>query len=64
MNMMREDSVWRRGCATVSDKQAGSGVRNLKQRVKTAQQALPLLDQKWLERQLNDPYVARAKREG
>ncbi|WP_262267842.1 MULTISPECIES: RlmE family RNA methyltransferase [Microvirga] len=42
---------------------AGSGTRNLKQRVKTAHKRT-LSSQKWLERQLNDPYVARAKREG
>lgn len=42
---------------------SGSGVRNLKQRVKTANKRT-LSSQKWLERQLNDPYVARAKREG
>ena len=42
---------------------SGSGVRNLKQRVKTAYKRT-LSSQKWLERQLNDPYVARAKREG
>lgn len=41
----------------------GSGSRNLKQRVKTARKRT-LSSQKWLERQLNDPYVARAKREG
>jgi 23S rRNA (uridine2552-2'-O)-methyltransferase len=41
----------------------GSGARNLKQRVKTAHKR-SLSSQKWLERQLNDPYVARAKREG
>src|SRR3712207_3095228 len=46
----------------VGDK-PGSGVRNLKQRVKTANKR-SLSSQKWLERQLNDPYVARAKREG
>jgi len=39
------------------------GTRNLKQRVKTAHKRT-LSSQKWLERQLNDPYVARAKREG
>jgi 23S rRNA (uridine2552-2'-O)-methyltransferase len=42
---------------------SGSGTRNLKQRVKTANKR-SLSSQKWLERQLNDPYVARAKREG
>src|SRR5215210_4422401 len=41
----------------------GEGVRSLKQRVKTAKKRT-LSSQKWLERQLNDPYVARAKREG
>ncbi|WP_205789771.1 RlmE family RNA methyltransferase [Microvirga makkahensis] len=50
------------GKPTVSTK-TGSGVRNLKQRVKTANKR-SLSSQKWLERQLNDPYVARAKREG
>jgi 23S rRNA (uridine2552-2'-O)-methyltransferase len=35
----------------------------MKQRVKTANKR-SLSSQKWLERQLNDPYVARAKREG
>jgi 23S rRNA (uridine2552-2'-O)-methyltransferase len=46
----------------VSEK-AGTGARNLKQRLKTARKRT-LSSQKWLERQLNDPYVARAKREG
>jgi 23S rRNA (uridine2552-2'-O)-methyltransferase len=47
----------------VADK-AGSGIRNdLKQRLKTARKRT-LSSQKWLERQLNDPYVARARREG
>jgi len=41
----------------------GEGARSLKQRVKTAKKRT-LSSQKWLERQLNDPYVARAKREG
>ena len=39
------------------------GARSLKQRLKTAKKRT-LSSQKWLERQLNDPYVARAKREG
>jgi 23S rRNA (uridine2552-2'-O)-methyltransferase len=47
----------------VTASKSGSGVRNLKQRVKTANKR-SLSSQKWLERQLNDPYVARAKREG
>jgi 23S rRNA (uridine2552-2'-O)-methyltransferase len=46
----------------MSDKR-GDGARSLKQRLKTAKKRT-LSSQKWLERQLNDPYVARAKREG
>jgi 23S rRNA (uridine2552-2'-O)-methyltransferase len=46
----------------MSDKR-GEGTRSLKQRVKTAKKRT-LSSQKWLERQLNDPYVARAQREG
>jgi 23S rRNA (uridine2552-2'-O)-methyltransferase len=41
----------------------GSGGRELKTRVKTAKKR-SLSSTLWLERQLNDPYVARAKREG
>ncbi|MDQ2954168.1 MAG: RlmE family RNA methyltransferase [Pseudomonadota bacterium] len=37
--------------------------RELKTRVKTGK-GRPLSSKLWLERQLNDPYVARAKREG
>ncbi len=40
-----------------------SGGRRLKQRVKTGKSRSQSSKQ-WLERQLNDPYVARAKREG
>lgn len=39
------------------------GGRSLKNRVKTARQR-SLSSTLWLERQLNDPYVAKAKREG
>lgn len=39
------------------------GGRSLKQRVKTARKRSSS-STRWLERQLNDPYVARAKREG
>jgi 23S rRNA (uridine2552-2'-O)-methyltransferase len=46
----------------MSDKR-GEGTRPLKQRLKTAKKRTTS-SQKWLERQLNDPYVARAKREG
>jgi len=41
---------------------ADPGKRSLKVRVKA--QGRSLSSQRWLERQLNDPYVARAKREG
>jgi 23S rRNA (uridine2552-2'-O)-methyltransferase len=41
----------------------GSGSRDLTTRVKTAK-GRSHSSQRWLSRQLNDPYVARAKREG
>ena len=41
----------------------GSGHRGLKQRVRTASRR-KASSQRWLQRQLNDPYVARAKAEG
>ncbi len=41
----------------------GSGSRTLKVRVKSGK-GRKLSSKLWLERQLNDPYVARAKREG
>ncbi len=41
----------------------GRGTRDLKVRVKTGK-SRSLSSKLWLERQLNDPYVARAKREG
>jgi 23S rRNA (uridine2552-2'-O)-methyltransferase len=41
----------------------GSGARTLATRVRTARKR-SLASTLWLERQLNDPYVARAKREG
>ncbi|WP_118132589.1 RlmE family RNA methyltransferase [Oceanicella sp. SM1341] len=42
---------------------SGRGQRDLKVRVKTAK-GRKLSSKLWLERQLNDPYVVRAKREG
>ncbi|MBF9042296.1 23S rRNA methyltransferase [Rhodobacterales bacterium HKCCE4037] len=42
---------------------SGRGQRDLKVKVKTAR-GRKLSSTRWLERQLNDPYVARAKREG
>ncbi len=49
----------------MSDRRGGAGgLRgDLKQRVKTAR-GRTVSQTRWLERQLNDPYVARAKREG
>lgn len=44
-------------------KTSGRGQRDLRVRVKTAK-GRRLSSKLWLERQLNDPYVARAKREG
>ena len=44
-------------------KARGGGDRGLHTRVKTAR-GRKLSSQRWLERQLNDPYVARSKREG
>jgi 23S rRNA (uridine2552-2'-O)-methyltransferase len=44
-------------------KKSFGGQRQLKTRVKTARSRTPS-SQRWLERQLNDPYVAAAKREG
>jgi 23S rRNA (uridine2552-2'-O)-methyltransferase len=41
---------------------SGGGERELKVRVKSKRKSLS--SKLWLERQLNDPYVARAKREG
>ena len=47
----------------MSSGKRGSGHRGLKQRVKTASRRKPS-SQRWLQRQLNDPYVARTKAEG
>ena len=44
-------------------KSSGRGQRDLRVRVKTAK-GRKLSSKLWLERQLNDPYVVRAKREG
>jgi 23S rRNA (uridine2552-2'-O)-methyltransferase len=44
-------------------KVAGSGHRGLRERVKTAKKR-KISSQRWLERQINDPYVARSKQEG
>jgi 23S rRNA (uridine2552-2'-O)-methyltransferase len=47
----------------MAKKTTGSGTRALKVRVKTAGKR-SLSSKLWLERQLNDPYVARARTEG
>jgi 23S rRNA (uridine2552-2'-O)-methyltransferase len=46
----------------VTTKKSGGGERQLKVRVKSKRKSQS--SKQWLERQLNDPYVARAKREG
>ena len=48
---------------TIGGSGGGEGGRSLKTRVKTARKRT-LSSTLWLQRQLNDPYVARAKREG
>ena len=45
----------------MTEKKKSDGARDLKVRVKHARTEL---SKRWLTRQLNDPYVARAKREG
>ncbi|MEM1431350.1 MAG: RlmE family RNA methyltransferase [Pseudomonadota bacterium] len=47
----------------MAKKTSGRGQRDLRVRVKTAR-GRKLSSKLWLERQLNDPYVQRAKREG
>ncbi len=47
----------------MTERGKGSGARALKVRVKSGKNR-KLSSKLWLERQLNDPYVARAKREG
>lgn len=52
-----------KGPTSRTGKTSGRGQRDLKVRVKTAK-GRKLSSKLWLERQLNDPYVARAKRDG
>ena len=47
----------------MAEEKGGSGRRSLKVRVKTAKRR-KASSTRWLERQLNDPYVARARAEG
>lgn len=51
------------GGGSRAGKTSGRGERDLRVRVKTAK-GRKLSSKLWLERQLNDPYVTRAKREG
>ena len=65
-HMMRADGVGPHRRASAGDDRGGSGReggRALKTRVKTARKRSPA-SALWLERQLNDPYVAQARREG
>ncbi len=63
--MMRADGVGPRrpGSLAMSGGSGREGGRALKTRVKTARKR-SLSSTLWLERQLNDPYVAQARREG
>ena len=70
VELMAEDGVWRPRSAPAAGaerrwltKSGGSGRRALKVRVKTAKRR-KASSTRWLERQLNDPYVARAQAEG
>lgn len=47
----------------VDRKKSGAGTRVMKQRVKTAK-GRKIASTIWLERQLNDPYVHKAKQDG
>ncbi len=51
------------GPGSRAGKSSGRGQRDLRVRVKTAK-GRKLSSKLWLERQLNDPYVVRARREG
>ncbi len=51
------------GAGSRAGKTSGRGQRDLRVRVKTAK-GRKLSSKLWLERQLNDPYVVRARREG
>ena len=52
-----------KGAGKGTGKSSGRGQRELRTRVKTAK-GRKLSSKLWLERQLNDPYVARAQKEG
>ena len=64
VQMMRADGVWGGAAAMArARRDDAAAARDLKTRVKTGK-SRSLSSKLWLERQLNDPYVARAKREG
>ncbi|HAV07992.1 MAG TPA: 23S rRNA methyltransferase [Rhodobacteraceae bacterium] len=56
-------SVRQKRTKTVAKNISGRGQRDLKEKVKTAR-GRKLSSTRWLERQLNDPYVKRARTEG
>ncbi len=62
VELMRADDVWReagtRAVTMARDESRPLAASRLKDR----QEAQPLSPKRWLERQLNDPYVARARR--
>ena len=60
VQMMRADGVWAQDHGLTP---CAGEARPLKVRLKTATKRT-VSQKRWLERQLNDPYVARAKREG
>src|SRR6201999_3864238 len=57
------DDARRRRLGAALPAMTGQGERPLAVRLKTRKKRT-VSQKKWLERQLNDPYVARAKREG
>ena len=64
VQMMREDGVWGAEAAlVVSERGKRARLARIKVRVKSGKSRTQS-SKLWLERQLNDPYVARAKREG
>lgn len=61
--MAKKTITGRSGSSSIEKANSGRGSRELRVKVKTAK-GRKLSSTLWLERQLNDPYVARAKRDG
>lgn len=59
----RKPSGWNKPKADLGGEGGSSSARDLKQRVKTAR-GRKISSTNWLKRQLNDPYVGLAKKEG